>query len=158
MARSVMTHPAGVAAVYLHGMKIGEELEDPDYQDFDELTQHVMEAVLEKYRSFRKSNRWVDRETRVIMENKSSEISISEYNGIVAVCLAPTGACAQYSEDEEKNRVRTIDMSADFQKHLEYRFKRFAIRNTGRASNGEQFFVPIERPGGMITSKEGVLW
>lgn len=131
MGRSVSTHRHSVCTVYLH-----PEFEEGDeyaWQDFIEDLQN--NVLAEKYPSLRACNRWDGRENHVIMENQHIEISVSEYCGFVAVCLAPL------DPDNGFHVAVAERMANSFDKLITKMFKSCALRSVGSASNGEQFFT-----------------
>lgn len=130
MGRSVSTHQHSVATVYLHPEFEGGD--DYAFQDFiDDLKDNVL---CPKYPSLCACDRWSGREDHVVLENSQVEISISEYCGLVAVCLAPLdpGNAFQLAVAER--------MSKSFHKTLHRMFKSCALESIGRMSNGEQVF------------------
>lgn len=150
MGRSVSTHRHAVATVYLH-----PELEDDGgdgwaWQDFMEDLQNIV--LPEVFPSLRQCDRWQDREDHVIMENGRCEVSVSEYCGLVAVCLAPL------DPDNALDVAWCERAAANFDKKVTKMFSSCALRSIGRASNGEQFFQVAGEPGSCVTSKEGRLW
>lgn len=150
MGRSVSTHRHAVATVYL-----SPEFEDGDdegdaFRDFlDDLRDNVLPTV---FPSLSECDRWQDREDHVIMENGRCEVSVSEYCGLVAICLAPldpyNGLDKAWCERAANNFTRKINKM----------FGKQALHSVGRASNGEQFFQVAGEPGSCVTSKEGRLW
>lgn len=148
MARSVSTHPNAVAIFYCN-----PEI-DTDPYFWEPTVDNIKEALQNKYKSLASANRWEGRENNIILESEVAEISISEYNGIIAICLAPVdpnnalhyGWCGRAAKG--------------FKEVLTEVFPDSRLESRGRASNGEQFF---SRPGravteSCITSKEGTLW
>lgn len=174
MARSVSTHPDSVEDIYLHGIifdsdvdynEDGEPEAECDYFEFDEFLDDIESVVCEKYPSFNRCSRWLNYphgENHVILENGAAEISIAEYCGLYAISLAPK-ECDSYYEDNPgfvtaRNAVWTGRIATNFRKHLEKRFPSFAIRRLGSFSNGEAVFAPVNRPDGVVSSKDGTLW
>jgi hypothetical protein len=68
------------------------------------------------------------------------------------VCLAP----GEYDNKLDLNWCQQV--TASFKDTLHNEFPGLALRSLGRASNGEQFFAPLDNPAGLVTSKEGTLW
>lgn len=131
MGRSVSTHRHAVATVYLH-----PELDHEDaWTDFmNDLRGNVLPEI---FPSLTECDRWQDREDHVIMENEHCEISVSEYCGLVAVCLAPR------DPDNGFSIAWCERFYGSFTVKLEKMFKSCALRSIGRASNGEQFFNSV---------------
>jgi len=147
MGRSVSTHRHAVATVYL-----SPEFEDHDdaFRDFlDDLRSNVLPEV---FPSLCECDRWMDREDHVIMENGRCEVSVSEYCGLVAICLAPLDP---YNNLDTAWCERAAN---NFEKKINKMFGKSALHSVGRGSNGEQFFQVAGEPGSCVTSKEGRLW
>ena len=153
MSRSVSRHKNAYVTVYLnHPFGEGEEEESWDY--FIEDLQQVLDgsACDGGFPSLIPCDRWSGREDHVILENQRGEVSISEYNGLVAICLAPR-------DPDNALDVGWCDTVAkSFRALLHKAYKHCALSSMGRFSNGEQAFQPIDRPEGLVTSKEGTLW
>ena len=130
MGRSVSTHRHAVATVYLN-MEFGED-------DFDFFLEDLCDNVLvPKYPSLEPCNRWMDREDHVILQNQYCEVSVSEYCGCVAVCLAPF-------DPDDAYKVAWCERVADsFKRHVEKNFKSCAMRRIGGFSNGESVYQKI---------------
>lgn len=85
MGRSISTHRNAYTTFFTTF-----ESEDDDSQwEWDNFVGCIQDILSTKYKSLRDADRWVDREDHVILENYVAEISISEYCGGVAICLAP---------------------------------------------------------------------
>lgn len=76
--------------------------EDSQYQ-FDDLVSWIREGVQRLWPSFEDANEWHcdDDEQHVILTNAHSEISISEYGGMIAISLSPYYDRAEYWRDPE---------------------------------------------------------
>jgi len=136
MGRSVSTHRHAVATVYLHPEF--ENNNDGDTYEWDSFVEDLQENVLKpRYLSLVACNRWQDRENHVIMENSHVEVSVSEYCGCVAVCLAPRDA---YDNFKAAFAERMAD---NFEKHIQRKFKSCAMRPIARFGNGEIAFQKI---------------
>ncbi len=153
MARSVATHFDSVATVYLNKPHMSDDDEDDDAEyHWESFIEDLQTVVEEKYPSFDSADRWVDREVHIIMQSKVAEIGVSEYCGLVSICLAPRDV------DNPLN-VSWCEQNADkFTELLHKSYESSALISKGRFSNGEQVFAPLTRPDGMVTSKEGTLW
>jgi len=152
MSRSVSTHSDAVSIVYLNP----EQGED-DWPCFiDDLKQ----ILVARFPSLSPADRWAGNEDHVILDNCHAEVSVSEYCGLVAVCLAPRLGRYDYPSVGQLAEHWTNQVSAKFSETLEKAYASSALKSMGHASNGEQFFT---RPGktlneSCITSKEGQLW
>lgn len=150
MSRSVATHSRAVQTFYLH-------MED-DESEWDWFIEDLRNVIKERYPSFDDYDGYNGRETREILSNGHAVVGVSEYCGLVAVCLATRERETYYSDEA---RMKNLDESWCYRvKFREYLATRYSngLTRLGSASNGEAFFAPINRPNGMVTSKEGVLW
>lgn len=123
-----------------------------DYYDWSDFLENVTTIILDAYPSFQsfRTRIFIGNEIRVLMENNHGCVTISEYCGITAICLVPRrDALAQHWVEQIERNFRALLTKA---------FPSQALHSMGTASNGEQFFKPANRPEGVITSKEGVLW
>jgi len=146
MSRSVSRHPYAVETIFLY-QPFGD---GSDWEDFlDDLRHNVLRP---RYPSLVSCSRWVGREDHIILENAYMEVSVSEYNGVVAVCLATR------DPDNGRHNDAAAKRAPGFRKYLHKVFASCAMVSLGSASNGEQFFRPVKAPDGVITSKEGRLW
>lgn len=150
MARSVSTHCHAVAVHYITFTP--EDPEDSQYE-WNSFIEDLQENVIpEMFSSMSKCDRWKGREDRIIMENQRFEISVSEYCGLVAICLAPL------------DPYNGLDVGAacaagrSFNRKLTKYFPDSSLVSQGHASNGEQFFQLANTPGSCVTSKCGRLW
>lgn len=148
MGRSVSTHRNAVETIYLHSVVS----DDAESYEWDYFIEDIRSILSNRYPSFSECERRQDREERIILENKRAEVSVSEYCGLVAVCLAPLDPYNQLDQGW-CDRV-----SKSFRDTLHKAYPSSALHKLGRFSNGEGVFAPITRPEGVVTSKEGVLW
>lgn len=147
MARSVSRHRDAVETVHLN-----HPFEDADW-GWTEFIEDLRDNVLRpRYPSLRPCDRWSGREDHVILASERFEISVAEYNGIVAVCLAPRDA------DNPLDLRLVTRMAAGFRALLTKAFPASALVSLGSASNGEELFRLVAEPGSAVTSKEGRLW
>jgi|GEM_PF-1341028 len=175
MARSVSRHSNAYETVYLHGISFTwdqeqepeddseENSEDDSFSffEFSDFLEYLVTVIQFRYPSFEVADRWEGRENHVVLENGSAEISVAEYNGLISICLAPRepSDCSEnHAMDYSRNKNWTRMICDNFKKELHKAFHKQALNSTGTFSNGEQAFVPVSRPGGVVTSKEGVLW
>lgn len=134
MGRSVSTHRHAVATVYLN-----PEIEDDgDSFAWDSFVEDLQQNVIaDRFPSFSECDRWMDREDHVIMENAHAEVSVSEYCGLVAVCLAPR------DPDDAFAVAWTENFASSFHAHVTKMFKSSALTKVGTFSNGESVFEKI---------------
>lgn len=103
MGRSVSTHIYAEATFYTHFDFDDCETSEEAWSYF---MNDVRDILKEKYKSFDECDRWMHREEHIILESQVAEVSISEYCGLVAICLAPRdpdnalhlGWCGQVSK------------------------------------------------------------
>ena len=156
MSRSVSTHINAVATVYLHPEFEDDVDREYEWECFIEDLQNVITGVSgvkgSSYPSMSPCNRWSGREDHVILENGRAEVSVSEYCGLVSVCLAPRNV------DDPLDEGWCGGVASNFKKLLHTAYPNSAMVSMGHFSNGEQVFAPTNRPEGVVTSKEGVLW
>lgn len=135
MGRSVSTHRYAIETIFLH-----PEFSDDEDQSFewecylDDIRDNVLPEI---FPSLTKCNRWQDREDHIIAENGRCEISISEYCGCVAVCLAPLDPdsafdCAWCERSAKK-----------FRNTFHKIFKGSAMTRMGTFSNGESVYQKL---------------
>lgn len=135
MGRSVSTHRHSVATVYLNP----EFDQDDARYEWDSFIEDLRENVLKpRYPSLSDCDRWLDREDHIVAENRQIEISVSEYCGCVAVCLAPL------DPDNGFHVAVAERLAAGFQATVESAFKSCALRSLGSMSNGERVFQKID--------------
>ena len=140
MARSVSV-PTGFQKVAYAA------LNDDDAYDF--AVDDVRYSAKERYPSLRNCNEWLGREDRAILANDLAFITISEYNGLVAIASVP--------ETRSKKALAWCE-KVDLEKLAGYCGE--VLRFKGRFSNGEAIFQPVsgKQQGAMglgFTSKEG---
>lgn len=129
MGRGVSTHRHAVATVFLHL----EDLNETD--DWDSFTEDLQDNVLAmRYPTMEKCDRWQDREDHVIMENRQMEVSVSEYCGCVAICLAPR---------DPDHPAEAQRRAPAFERYIEKMFKSCAMRKLGSFSNGESVYERV---------------
>ena len=147
MSRSVSKRRYAIQTVFLHL----EPTEEDDAQFFwEDFVEDIKQQIVEKFPKFTPCDRWMDREDHIVLESRFAEVSVSEYNGIVAVCLAP--------QEPDSGMAIAWCQRAKFEEHLQASFKHCALIGMGTFSNGEQAFRPLENLHGLVTSKEGTLW
>lgn len=129
MGRSVSTHSRAVATVYLN-------LQCEERDDWDSFCDDLFHNVIEpKYPSFEKCNRWEGRENHVIMQNQYCEVSVSEYCGLTAICLAP--------KDDPQAEGWTARIANKWQQIVTRAYRDCALAKIGTFSNGESVYNKI---------------
>lgn len=98
------------------------------------LIEDTQDRVIELFPSMTACDRWEGRENHVVAENAHSEVSISEYCGVVAICLAQKFDYDNYYADESS----VANLGAHWRKMVEEKFnKNFSeMRMLGRFSDG----------------------
>lgn len=131
MGRSVSTHRHAIATKYVH-------LETPDDShdlswEWECFKEDVINELSEAIESLCPCDRWQDHEDHIVLENDQYEVSISEYCGLVAICLAPREPYEDPADPLE--RAATVSV---FEETLKRSFQ--TLEPLGRFSNGEQAF------------------
>jgi len=148
MSRSVSRHPHAVETVFLN-----HPFEDDEEYGWSDFIEDLRENVLKpRFPSLRICDRSAGREDHVILENQRCEVSVSEYHGIVAVCLAPK------DPDNPLDANLAAVCGPGFRKTVVENYHGSALVSQGTCSNGEQIFALVKEPGSCVTSKEGRLW
>ena len=136
MGRSVMTVSNAAAVVYFTDDEGMEEWE------WDDLIENVQDTIKGHFPSFQKCEKWkwLADECRVILVNGHADITISEYCGLVAVCLVPY---ADYDgEHIELSLAWCNQIAGNWAALLNKAFG--GLVKTGTGSNGEAFYKRIE--------------
>ena len=165
MGRSVSTHTYASTVAYQtfgpdeatyremfdEDIEAGFIEEDEDFDDwmysrwndvaggeFTDLIDWVRERVAELFPSMSSVDRWQGRENHVILANAHSEVSISEYCGVVAICLAENFDYEQYW----RNDGELANLGAHWRKTVADTFnKNFSeMQAIGRFSDGTQVY------------------
>lgn len=131
MGRSVSTHRNAVATVFLH-LDIDEDFSWDDF--INDLRDNVIGP---KYPSMENCNRWLGREDHIILQNCYGEISVSEYCGCVAICLAPR------DDDDGWNSAWCHRAAKNFERIVTKAFKSSAMQKVATFSNGEAMYRKI---------------
>ena len=121
MGRSVMTHRNAIATVYL-----GSDWNDSE--DWDDDVQYYFDTIHTYFKSFRQTTRWEGNEMLVIAQNEHVFVTVSEYCGLVAICLVP-------HEGRTLAEPWCRRVASSFERLFSSRLKLI-----GRASNGECFY------------------
>lgn len=156
MGRSVST-PTGT--VYVAYAALDGEC---DHDDFDWHLEDFQRQMLEAFPSMSECDEWPGREDHALAENRFCQVGVSEYCGLVAMWMREKDADWDQGAGWEALRDRWLSQ-------VQQRFRTAAkgcfgqaLYSVGRASNGEQFFQPMngQQQGSMglgYTSKEGWL-
>ena len=123
MGRSVATHHEAAATVYL-----GLDTEETHEFEWQDELDWIYGTIHGHFKSFNRTGRWEGRELFAICENDHAFVTVSEYCGLVAVCLVPRGGPLA----DAWCRLVT----SAFEKLFPGR-----LNCIGRASNGEAFYV-----------------
>ena len=148
MSRSVSTHDHAIATVYLDasGVLDSEASEWAWYDFIDDLrdvltgSANVDSGLLINkkpftgFEGYECASRWSGRENKVILEGELTEISISEYNHLVAVCLAPL------NPDEPSHRHACEHAAPYFNALLKAAYPKSFLKKIGTFSNGESIY------------------
>lgn len=130
MGRGVATAEGALTTVYI-------ELQgDRDIDGWRELLDFIRSAIKCRYRSFWDTERWIGREVMTILENRHAEVTISEYCGIMAVCLRVYDN-AEYPE-LAKTWIASIEKG--FRTGLQQAFEGSILVKQGTMSNGVSVF------------------
>ena len=152
MSRSVSTHPHAVATVFLRP-------EGDEHPAFDEqLGEDLLESIrnvltgdagvdsgvllndqpFTGFQGYEHADRWVGRENLVILEGELSVITVSEYAGIVSVCLAPL------DPEEETHVTACLNAAPYFLAILQQTFSDICFSKLGTFSNGESVYKKFD--------------
>lgn len=132
MGRSVSTHRHAEATFYTH---FDCEDEYDSQYEWDNFVECIQDMLKEKYKSFDECDRWMHREEHIILESQVAEVSISEYCGLVAICLAPR------DPDNALHLGWCGQVSKGFHDVLGKHFN--GLRKVGSFSNGEELFERV---------------
>lgn len=97
MSRSVETVRNAEAVVFLHFEYPEDEL-DAQYE-WDGFVDGISDTLRVALPSLEPDDEWLPypfRETRVFLSNRMAKVTISEYCGMVAICLVPRTATEEY--------------------------------------------------------------
>lgn len=140
------------------------ECEDAEFasDDFEYYRDDFADQMCKAFPSVSKCDEWLDREDHAVAENQFAYFGVSEYRGLVAMWVAAKDADYRDGAGWEALRDNWLSMiQQKFRKHAQTCFGQ-ALYSVGRASNGEQFFQPMngQQQGSLglgFTSKEGWL-
>jgi hypothetical protein len=151
MGRSVSVPSGAEIVCYLHP-DLGETDETSLTMSWDDFREDLEQRLIEKYPSLTPCDKWLDNEDHVILENDLVYIGVSEYCGLVSLWVI--------AKENDYTTARNLNMANGFISRIKPGFEAAfgELQSMGRASNGEQFFRPLSRPEGVVSSREGVLW
>ena len=134
MSRSVST-PSGAAVTAFAALELMGD-DDSRQDDWDYYIDNLRDRLTARYPSLSMSDRWAGREDRVILANYRADITVSEYCGLVAVCLVPHG-------DGGLAHRWCEQIEPGFRKIVGEVFGG-TLRKIATASNGEAFFEQVQ--------------
>ena len=150
MSRSVSVPRGAVKVVYASFQPSEPEF---GYEEFQECISFLQSVLSNQYRSLSKCSEFIGREDHAVLENGFCYVTVSEYCGLVAVAVVPKeseypGLAQRFCHKLKLNRGARVFGPL--------------LRSKGFASNGEQFFEPVDgkqrgQLGLGFTSKQGWL-
>lgn len=164
MSRGVSCASGAVWRFYLYPQRDGKTSSDfgQMQQDWEDWLDNLKEVLTCKFKSLRQCDRWLDREGHAILENGHAYIGVSEYCGMVCLWCVPKGnANIGWGREHEQAGLHVswcCQVEDEVGKLLAKQYPDEVMVSMGHASNGEQFFRPLNRPEGVVTTKEGVLF
>ena len=151
MSRSVSTHRHAISTVYLRPDNNPDEEGYFLWEDFLDDLRDILtgEAGVDPklllnghpftgFQGYEPVNRWAGREDRVILEGELSEISVSEYAGMVSVCLAPL------DPDDEHHVTACRNAAPYFTAILLAAYPDCCFARIGTFSNGESVYTTLD--------------
>jgi len=147
MGRSVSTHRHAIATQYI--VPEGNDLYDAWDYFLDDIRNILNgEAGVDSgmmingraftgFDGYKEDDRWAGREDLVILSGELSEISVSEYDGVVAICLAPL------DPDNDSHVSACRRATPYFNAILQAAFGKQAIKKVGTFSNGESVYETV---------------
>jgi hypothetical protein len=151
MARSVSTPTNASEKVYLAHPYNAED-EEFGFQDFIEDLRQVLDGSAgapggKGFPSLEPRDHWLDREDHAVLENSHAVVTVSEYCGLVAVCLVPKEE-SDFGYDQSRKALAdawTERACKGFRNLLHGAYSQCAIVSQGFFSNGEQVFRRVEQ-------------
>lgn len=114
-----------------------------DSFEWSEMVQDLIVAIKSKLPSYYASiNKWDNRETRIILDNKFCNIGISEYCGLVSLSVAPKEQTEYYSDNQYKQNF-AIHHARQIEKTLQKCLDNLGLNRLnklGTFSNGESIY------------------
>lgn len=137
MGRSVMTYPRAQAVAFIDATDV------EDFFEFDWLVGDIQDTITSTWKSMETADRWEGNELHVIAENELAFVTISEYCGLVALCLVSKSE--EYQNSWYADEIRKANLADHWTAQVAPKFsKTFGqLQSLGFASNGEQFFQRV---------------
>ena len=126
MGRTVAV-PRGVMCVGFHyseAMGVTEEEANEEYMWFLE---SVEEYLIERFPSFERTDKWIGRECRVILENDFFQVGVSEYCGVYAI----------WAIEKEEHRNISVNFGLSLKNSIR---EMSTFRQIGTFSNGNAIY------------------
>ena len=105
---------------------------------WDDMIDSLQCAITRKLPSYYKTDKWGNRETRIILENNLCIIGISEYCGLVSLSVAPRNN--DYDAWHESFALRHANQIENTLRKVLEDLGLTNLRKIATASNGEAFF------------------
>jgi hypothetical protein len=131
MGRSV-SHPSAARVVTYLNLDLDEN-DDADWV-FENLIDGFRDTLNSMFPSVKTADDWIGREDHVVAENRLARFGISEYCGLVAYWIVPTG------EDDGREAMSWNWIDGIASKFIDAFGN---LRKTGSMSNGEGVFQKI---------------
>lgn len=137
MGRSVSVPQHAAVVVYAHFERDAE-----DDWAWDDFTQDLTAALKRAFPSLLDCSDWIGREDHGVLRNNHAHVTLSEYCGLIAVCLVPRG----YDYDDP-----TV-LAHNWCAVVEDKFRAVVaetapgpvLKRIATASNGEAFFERVQ--------------
>ena len=107
--------------------------------EWDDFIDSVQTRATELWPSMEEDSRWIDQEIRVVASNSHSVVTVSEYGGMIAICLGANYDRGGYWMDPDaQNRARGEHWREQVAGTFVDSFGEY--RKVGTFSNGESVF------------------
>ena len=116
--------------------------DDTTRANWDDDMANLSSTLCDAFPSLRECDRWLGDEDHVILENRHAAVSVSEYCGLVAVCLVPE-ARSEYESSPMIARRWCAQVEARFRRIVADVFGTELVK-LGTMSNGEGVFRKAE--------------
>lgn len=146
MSRGVSYATGSVWKFYLYSERDGETASDfGDMQEYwDDFVEGLQWVLESKFKSLSKCCKWLGREDRAILENGHAYIGISEYCGTVCLWCVPKEWDGYRPGHQAIHDHWCSQIEGTVGKALLKSYPNSMMESLGHASNGEQFFRPVE--------------
>jgi len=110
--------------------------------DWDWFIEDIQDTVASNWKTFEPCDKWLEREVHAIMENELAYVTVSEYCGLVSLCLVRK---YEYDDDYFGDEYKKANMAVGFCKRIAPKFEKLfsELIPIGRFSNGEVVFQKI---------------